>query len=434
MSARRVGRYRLEEVIGVGSFATVHRATDERLDATVVVKLLAENHSLNPEIRERFIAEGRALRRVHSRHVVTVHDIGETERQQPYLVLEHADRGTLAARVALLREQGWAASREDVLTVAEQLGSALQAVHSAQLVHRDLSPANVLIATDPERSRRSSSEAHTTGQSVAPEPHGAPTRLLAPDERLVVADLGMCKDLALNSGLTVAGGTAGYRPPEMDSGPAVIDTRADLWSLSALVRWLVEDAELPGEVMEVLDQGQATDPEDRQPDVDAWTGQMALALSPPRESPAQQSGDVTSGETADGTNQGTPTDERARSRADGREDRGGRWWALVAAALVLGLLTGWLLRGDGTAPEATGTARIEVEGPEQATVGEPTTLTLRHLGVESWVWVLPTGQHVADAETVTLTPSGPGEATVVVLSQDDEGRDLRTEHDLTVQE
>lgn len=88
------GRYRAEEVIGVGSFATVHRAADDLLDDTVVVKVLAENHSLNPEIRERFIAEGRSLRRVASPHVVTVHDIGETDRQQPYLVLEHADRGT----------------------------------------------------------------------------------------------------------------------------------------------------------------------------------------------------------------------------------------------------------------------------------------------------------------------------------------------------
>lgn len=75
------GRYWLEEVIGVGSFATVHRAVDDRLEDTVVVKILAENHSLNPEVRERFIAEGRALRRVSSPHVVTVHDIGESERQ-----------------------------------------------------------------------------------------------------------------------------------------------------------------------------------------------------------------------------------------------------------------------------------------------------------------------------------------------------------------
>lgn len=403
-AGRRVGRYRLEEVIGVGSFATVHRAVDERLDDTVVVKILAENHSLNPEIRERFIAEGRALRRVRSPHVVTVHDIGESERQQPYLVLEHADRGTLAERVERLRGEGWTAVRPDVLAVVEQLGAALQAVHSAQLVHRDLSPANVLIATDPERAR--------TAVEADPGP-----RLLEPDERLVVADLGMCKDLALNSGLTVAGGTAGYRPPEMDGGPALIDARADLWSLSALVRWLVKGADLPAGVGQVLDRGQATDPADRQPDVGSWTAQMTRALTPSAaEPPADTAGDAPQARA----------DEAARWRT--------LWWALVAAALVVGLLVGFLVRGDGLPPEATVTARIEIEGPAQVTVGEPATFTLRHLGVDSWVWVLPTGQHVVDTETVTLTPRGAGTASVVVLSRDAEGRDLRSEHDLTVQE
>lgn len=91
----RLDNFRLEGVIGVGSFATAYRAVDERLNSTVVVKVLAENHSLNPEIRERFIAEGRSLRRVQGPHVIAIHDIGESERQQPYLVLEHADRGSL---------------------------------------------------------------------------------------------------------------------------------------------------------------------------------------------------------------------------------------------------------------------------------------------------------------------------------------------------
>lgn len=91
----------------MGSFATVHNARDERLDDDVVVKILAENHSLNPEIRERFIAEGRSLRRVEGSHVVAIYDIGETERHQPYLVLEYADRGTMESRVHQLWNSGW---------------------------------------------------------------------------------------------------------------------------------------------------------------------------------------------------------------------------------------------------------------------------------------------------------------------------------------
>lgn len=62
------GRYRIEAVVGAGAFATVCRAVDERLDTPVAVKVLAENHSLDGDVRERFIAEARRLRRVASPH------------------------------------------------------------------------------------------------------------------------------------------------------------------------------------------------------------------------------------------------------------------------------------------------------------------------------------------------------------------------------
>src|SRR5699024_4035215 len=101
------GRYQLGEVLGVGSFATVYRAVDQQLDDTVVVKMLAYNHSLNPVIRERFIAEDRSLCRIDSEHVVTVHDIDESSQQLPFLVLQLADRVTLVHRVQVLRADAW---------------------------------------------------------------------------------------------------------------------------------------------------------------------------------------------------------------------------------------------------------------------------------------------------------------------------------------
>lgn len=400
MTPERVGRYRLDEVIGVGSFATAHRATDERLDDTVVVKILAENHSLNPDVRERFIAEGRSLRRVRSSHVVTVHDIGESERQQPYLVLEHADRGTLADRVTALRASGWSAGPDDILALARPLAQALDAVHAARLVHRDLSPANILLTSEPEG-------VHGPRHLVP----GAPAGLISPGERILLADLGMCKDLAVSSGLTVAGGTAGFRPPEMDRGPAVIDTRADLWSLSAVVRWLCEGSASPAALDRVLARSLASDPAERHPDVEAWLEDVERALAPPA---------------------GPASAEDAGPRSTAAGWRGRLPWAILACALVIGLSLGWLVRGQDTAPEATGTAQISIEGPDSATVGESTTFTLRHLGVDSWVWVLPGGRHISDEESVTLTPSGPGRAMVTVRSRDEDDRELRTEHEFSV--
>ncbi|MGH9228026.1 MAG: serine/threonine-protein kinase [Acidimicrobiales bacterium] len=281
-ATRRVGRYQVEAVVGVGAFATVYRAVDERLDDTVAVKVLAENHSLDPEIRKRFLTEARVLRRIHSPHIVAVHDLGETDRQQPYLVLEHANRGTLAQRARELRAGPWRPTAWDLWAVAEPLAQALHAVHSADVVHRDLNPGNVLLTT-----------------------RGAPDRTwttaaVRQDERLMLADLGLCKDLALNSGHTSAGGTEGFRPPELRRGPAIIDRRADLWSLSAVMVWLVTGnppgdepveptlvaAGLPVGLASTLARSLAAAPHARHPDSLSWLADVEAALRQPWTDPA----------------------------------------------------------------------------------------------------------------------------------------------------
>lgn len=399
-SAGRIGRYRLEEVVGVGSFATVHRAVDDWLEDTVALKVLAENHSLNPEVRERFIAEGRSLRRINSPHVVAVHDIGESERQQPFLVLQHADRGTLAERVRRLRASGWTATTADLLVVARGLAAAVEAVHEAQLVHRDLSPGNVLLTSapgDPE-----------------PAPDTAGASVVRPDERLVLADLGMCKDLALNSGLTVAAGTSGFRPPEQ-VGAGVVDTRADLWSLSALMAWLAEGADVPSALTSVLTRGRSTSPDDRHPDVGAWLADVEEALRPPSPPEARPT---------------RPSPEVGRPR--GR--RLSILLASVVAALVVGVAGGLLLGGPDEPPSRTSLASVAIEGPTQLTVGEEATFTAAVSGLESWIWTLPSGRYVPDLTSVTVTARSAGPSHLTLRGQDADGREIEAVHELTVTE
>ena len=398
----RVGRYRLEEVIGVGSFATVHRAVDERLDDAVVVKVLAENHSLHPEIRERFIAEGRALRRIRSPHVVAVHDIGETDRQQPYLVLDLADRGTLADRVSRRRAEGRPVEPSDVLTVARTLAAAVDAVHAARLVHRDLSPSNVLLRSIPGHRRN-------TGTVDLADP------LVRADEELLLADLGMSKDLALSSGLTVAGGTEGFRPPEQRT-PGEVDGRADLWALSALVRWMTEGVALPPAMDRVIDRGLSERPADRQPDATTWLAELeqALAPTPTVHEPVEVTPD--------------------RTRRPGNGTRRTAAAAAVVVALVSGVLLGSFLdgRGDRDPVAALEGATLAVSGPETATIGRPITFTAEVNGVDSWVWTLPSGEHVVDADAVTVTARSPGRAEITLRARTPSGRDLETSHSVTV--
>ena len=85
--------------IGSGAFATVWLAYDEHLDSPVAIKVLADNWTGDLHIRQRFLEEGRFLRKVESPHVVTVYDAGELEDERPYLVMAYADQGTLADRV-----------------------------------------------------------------------------------------------------------------------------------------------------------------------------------------------------------------------------------------------------------------------------------------------------------------------------------------------
>lgn len=425
-----IGHYRLQDVVGVGSFATAYRAFDQRLEATVVVKVLAENHSLNPQIRERFIAEGRSLRRVGGPHLVTVHDIGQTPRQQPYLVLEHADRGTLRERVEMLWSQGWLATEQDVLAVARPLAAAVASVHRAQLVHRDLSPGNLLLASTAGTDVEAGVDPRADG---APGTIGSPSAAIRADERLLVADLGMCKDLARSSGLTVAAGTDGFRPPEQ-SRPAVVDIRADIWAMSALLRWLLRGTDLPGALHRVIERGLQEDPGARQADATTWLSEVedALAPEPAPEPPALEAQAAAPPSPAPEAEPGQLSSRSVPVLRSQRIGRRAALGALLVVAVLIGLGLGTLLELGAGPPASAQGASLAIAGPEEIVVGEEAVFTAEVEGVDSWAWSLPTGAQLLDTPDAVLIASGPGRADVVLRARAPGGQELEARHTVRV--
>src|SRR4051794_11106988 len=138
------GRYRLGDRLGSGAVAEVFRAIDERLARPVAVKLFRGDAA---EQLQRHEAEMRTLASLDHPNLVTVYDAGTAEDTvaggQPYLVMQLVDGHTLADE---LRDGPLPAQR--VVRYAEALADALGYVHAQGFVHRDVKPANVLVADD----------------------------------------------------------------------------------------------------------------------------------------------------------------------------------------------------------------------------------------------------------------------------------------------
>jgi eukaryotic-like serine/threonine-protein kinase len=136
-------RYRLADVIGVGGMATVHRATDTKLDRTVAVKLLRREVVADADIAMRFRREALAATVLRHPNIVACLETG-TDDGQPFLVMELIEGEDLAARLRRIGRLGTSEAARIALDVARALGVA----HTRGIVHRDIKPGNILLARD----------------------------------------------------------------------------------------------------------------------------------------------------------------------------------------------------------------------------------------------------------------------------------------------
>ncbi|WP_426504911.1 serine/threonine-protein kinase [Dactylosporangium sp. McL0621] len=138
------GRYQLDDVVGIGGMSTVWRARDRVLDRNVAVKLLSGRYAADAAARQRIRVEARAAAGLAHPNVAQVHDFGETVeagRRTPYVVMELVPGPTLEERTA-----AGPLAPAVVLRVCAEVAAGLAAAHADGLVHRDVKPANVILA------------------------------------------------------------------------------------------------------------------------------------------------------------------------------------------------------------------------------------------------------------------------------------------------
>ena len=136
------GRYRLEARIGEGGMGVVYRARHVLIDRIVAVKLIRPDLRGETHLRAWMLREARAANRVDHAHIIDIHDIGETEESELYLVMEYLVGTSLSSELA--RGSMQLARSVDIL---EQMCAALARAHDLGVVHRDLKSDNILLTT-----------------------------------------------------------------------------------------------------------------------------------------------------------------------------------------------------------------------------------------------------------------------------------------------
>ena len=137
------GRYRLIELLGEGSFATVYRAADVQVDRPVALKLLRPEFSDDPDFMSDFRWQSRVASSLDHQNVAAVYDFG-TDDSGTYLVTEYVDGADLAQ---LLERNGPVPPRRAARAAAE-IATALQAAHERGLPHGDLQARNIMITRE----------------------------------------------------------------------------------------------------------------------------------------------------------------------------------------------------------------------------------------------------------------------------------------------
>jgi eukaryotic-like serine/threonine-protein kinase len=203
MIGTTISHYKILEKLGEGGMGVVYKAQDTKLDRTVALKFLPSHVSVNAETKARFLQEAKAAAALNHNNICTIYGVDESDQPDTsglaggkmFIAMEYIDGGTLREKLPYPKV-------EDAVSIAIQIGEALQEAHSKGIVHRDIKADNIMLTSK--------------GQAK-------------------VMDFGLAKlkgSLKLTKTSSTVG-TLGYMAPEQIQG-GTVDNRSDIFSFGVL--------------------------------------------------------------------------------------------------------------------------------------------------------------------------------------------------------
>ncbi|TWU05099.1 serine/threonine protein kinase [Stieleria varia] len=202
----KLGKFHIQDLLGVGGMGRVFLAEDEILQRRVAIKVLPSERCQESDSLQRFYLEARALARLNHNNIVRVHDVS-AEGARHFIVMEYVDGINLYKKI---RRDGPSTPRE-AIDFVRQSASGLQHAHDAGLIHRDIKPPNLLLDLD---------------------------------GNVKILDLGLARLMAddaenVESGNGKTVGTADFMSPEQTRGLSDVDHRTDIYSLGCTLFFLL---------------------------------------------------------------------------------------------------------------------------------------------------------------------------------------------------
>ena len=211
---RFADRYEILEKIGEGGMGVVYKATDSVSNELVALKLIRADRMSGERAMKRLIEEGLVTRKLRHPNIIAVYDVGE-DGGQPFVSMEYVEGESLRNWHSRMKDERKDVSFRVASRIVTEILDGIKIAHDAGVIHRDLSPENIMLTAEPSETR-------------------APLKIL---------DFGIARVAKISSdtSTTSALGKPRYMAPEQITTPDIVRPSADFYSLSVMFYELLVD-------------------------------------------------------------------------------------------------------------------------------------------------------------------------------------------------